>query len=198
MPMFTWDPYPDDETDYGFDLGPGMIPFLDEPQPDVLEDYYFGSNQFKLRLTTLSDILQSPSRCDMNHDEVRAAIRRALCMDEDDPLDEDDPQLLMHAWEAHNYPRVSRLVRKIAEACPVLEEFEWYVSDRPERTVVWSWKIIRDKDGSVRQVNGTLLWQGCMCGDPPPFPVYVGQELEYTRVDSGGQYQLGATGTIYL
>lgn len=186
-PEITWTPPPEDEeVEFGVELPEGAIRILDEPHPDIWVWELLG--ELREGLATLGQVLSSRYPTNLDPSAVRAAIRRALRLDDDATLDEDDPQLLMTAWEAHNYPRVARLVRKIAEACPTLEELDWYThhATGPAHDGLRAWDILREASGEVRMVNGTLTWAGCVRGDVFPPPIYVGQELEYTR-GSGGR-----------
>ena len=152
----------------------GLKPFLDEPNPDFWLE---------------QSINYPPLECLEYY--PHEAVRQALNLDDDVELDENDLNFMMTAWEAHNYPVVSREVRKLASRHLQLEEFDWYAISRSvefSEDIRWKWKIFRNSDGSVKMVNGNLTWSGCAQGNPPPFPVYVGQELEYTIQDSGGQY----------
>lgn len=157
-----------------------LVPFLDEPNPPLYSN---------CRPATLRTLSKDGVYSDYDLERLKGGICFALCLDEDVELDRDDPLLLMNAWEAHNYRRVARIVRQFATVeCPSLEELDWYVFDEDEQSVLWAWKILRREDGSVRMVHGKLTWSGCLQGHPPPFPVLVGQELEYARRDAGGEY----------
>ncbi|GJE85828.1 hypothetical protein PsYK624_019070 [Phanerochaete sordida] len=155
------------------------VPFLDIVSPPAF------TTPGKPR--TLAQLCTAYSDAEVKR--ITDAIRFALCLDDDVPLDEDDPELLMQAWEAHNNTLVARLVRQLASVNPQLEEFDWYVLDDPSGdTVLWHWKIYRQDDGAVSRVLGHLAWTGCGRGDPPPFPVYVGQESDCALRDAGGVY----------
>lgn len=159
------------------------IPFLDEPNPPAFIKHKPATLASLRTLNRHKKWYRGPG-----FDRLLQGIQQALHLDEDAELDEDDPQLLMRAWEAHNYPFVSRWVRRMADQCHVLEELDWYVLEEPLHSVLWEWKVVRRDDGGVKFVNGVLSWTQGYKETPPPFPVYVGQELEYTRRDSGGQY----------
>lgn len=89
------------------------LPFLDEVNPPA-----FG----KVKMLTLGELCQLYG--DGETERLHAAVRRALCFDEDTVLDEDDSSLTLQAWEARNNTLVTRLVLYIADSCPKLEEFE--------------------------------------------------------------------------
>ena len=158
------------------------IPFLDDPDPP------FFTAGYPTILAELLEMTYSRRR----KDKIEQGIREALYLEADAPLDENDRSLLMSAWGAHNYKLVARNVRKLAESVPHLEEFEWYVINQSNSQysldVLWKWKIIRDENGTVTLVNDDLTWAGCARGNPPPFPLFVGQEMAHNVEDSAGQY----------
>lgn len=186
MLQFAGGPYPN-ERQWRKAYGDDVVPFLDEPNPPAF-------NQFgiwrRLEPASLSVLRRKGLYSPAGMERLEGAIRRVFDLGENSVLDQDDPYLVMQAWEARNYQDVCNLVRHLADSrWKSLEEFEWYVLDEVGTdSMVWTWKIHRREDGSVRLVNGTLTWSGCLRGNPAPFPVYVGQELEYTRWDAGGRY----------
>ena len=158
-----------------------MIPFLDWLAPR----FYFKINLHM----TLSKFADRYSVDEPSLERLEDGIRSALCMDAGIPLDRDDPNLLFWAWEAHNYTRVAKAVRSIAEARPTLEEFDWHVAQEAELlmgVVVWRWCIHRQTDGSIKSIDGQLWWTGGPRGDPPPFLALVGQEREQAVRDAQG------------
>ena len=140
------------------------IPFLDEPNPPA-----FHERREPMTLAALRQTKAQSSWYRTGWDRLLLGIRRALRLDDDAELDEGDAQLLLRAWEAHSYPRVSRWVRHAAVLCPALEAFDWYVVEQPGRAVLWEWKIGRTETGGVRFIRGNLTWTGCLQGSPSPF-----------------------------
>lgn len=169
------------------------IPFLDWLPPPFYDD-----SRRPMSLNGLQNAVRA-MRNEAFVQRLEDGIRTVLCMDEDAPLDRDDPTLLFWAWEARNYPLVASAVRLMAEARPTLEEYDWYVvhdqGDLPD-VVVWKWRIRRNHDGSVRSIHGSLWWTGGSRGDPPPFLALVGQELEQTVRDARGQWRHGSLENI--
>lgn len=163
-----------------------MCVYLDEPYPPAFPQ----EAHDPVPPRTLSDLCYNWDLSELEQDMLERAIRLALQLESDAELDGEDTTLLLRAWEAHNYRRVAKCVRHVATECTTLEELEWYVADGfATEALVWKWKILRREDGTVDRVVGTLSWTGSSQGDPQPFPVFVGQEQEHTRYDSGGYYE---------
>jgi hypothetical protein len=115
--------------------------------------------------------------------QLEDGIRRSLNLEDDAILDYTDDAIIMRAWEARHRHRVARQVRAIAEACPLLEEFEWYLVDDKQEcetymAVRWMWKIKRDETGQIKLISGDLAWTTCVHGDPPRLYILVGDELQ--------------------
>lgn len=177
---FFWEPTRSTKYGWTCNVYQERTFFLDFPSPLFYWD---------MELTTINNIiLFYRSEHDEKFQDLTRKIREALRLDADAALDYDDPQLLMRAWEAHNYRRVAENVCRLARACPRLEQFDWYVSDDAEERLLWRWKILRDADASVRLVYGLLSWTDSVRGEVPPFPVYVGQELRHTHRDYEDAY----------
>ncbi|KAL6298718.1 hypothetical protein BKA93DRAFT_753969 [Sparassis latifolia] len=105
------------------------------------------------------------------------ALRWTLRVDDDVDIDPLDRNVIIHAWEIRHAPRCARKVRYLAERSRTLEEFEWFLNG-PHGGVRWMWKIQRGKDGRIWSVTGDLNYVGSVRGNPPPFLVLVGQELQ--------------------
>ncbi len=127
----------------------------------------------------------------LSEDEIISVVygvRMIFKLPPDEELDEDDVTLLMRAWRDRNEAQAASFTRAIAEACPLLEEFDWYFQSdvfhgdegNPlgSTCVLWSWKIHRNTNHQRPPISGTLRWSGCVQGDPPFFYPLVGQELK--------------------
>lgn len=112
--------------------------------------------------------------------DLKAGIREILHVANDSVLDEEDPNLLMRAWEVRNEKFIRWLVLDIVTACPSIEEFDWWIKSRDEgqQYVLWQWKVRRHGDGRLKSLVGKLTWSGCFEGCMP-MKVAVGSELEY-------------------
>lgn len=157
------------------------IPLLDNAVPP----YGRCPREFTITLNDLKSKEDSPvirPMSDSKLAQLEDSIRRSLNLEDDAVLDYTDDTLLMRAWETRHYHRVARHVRTIAEACPSLEEFEWYLIDDKQEcetymAVRWMWRVRRDRMGQIKLVSGELAWTNCMHGDPPRFYMLVGEEL---------------------
>ncbi|GJE84950.1 F-box protein [Phanerochaete sordida] len=163
---------------------PFRVPFLDWLAPPF---FYWTCEPMTLYRLSLSSLEHDVDELGM--ERLEDTIRLVLLLDEDTPLDRDDPDLLFRAWEARNYPMVSMWVKILAGLAPDLEELDWYVAHALDGVVLWKWRVLRNKDGSVNRANGHLWWTSCARGDPPPFMALVGQELEHTVQDARGQWR---------
>ncbi|KAJ3541089.1 hypothetical protein NM688_g6134 [Phlebia brevispora] len=115
-------------------------------------------------------------------DAVKDVIRSLGVLGPDEPIDEKDNQLLMHAWRAHGESIVARAMRDLAEQCPLLEQIQWYaVGELWDLCVRWEWRIVRSEDGSIRTLTNDLNWHGSIRGDPVPLVMLVGEEMENMR-----------------
>lgn len=98
-----------------------------------------------------------------------------------DGVDTGDENLYVRTWEAHNEPCVAKAMRRIAEACPTLEQIDWYPTgmDSTSETTRWRWTIHRDKKSGVHLVSGNLTWKGCTRDPSAAMHILLGEELEY-------------------
>lgn len=98
-----------------------------------------------------------------------------------DGVDTRDDSLYIRTWEAHNEPRVSKAMRRIAESCGTLEQIDWYPTgmDSMAETTRWRWNVHRDRSGGVRLVSGNLTWKGCTRDPAAAMHMLLGEELEY-------------------
>lgn len=112
------------------------------------------------------------------YSDFKASLRTIL----DEEPDEDDPDVVMRAWELRNTPHAARGFRLLAEACPLLEEIEWQIPHYwLSMESNWVWKVCRDSSGRVRMMTPQkLTWTGSARGEPYP-DILVGQELAYAR-----------------
>ncbi|TFY63970.1 hypothetical protein EVJ58_g2927 [Rhodofomes roseus] len=94
-----------------------------------------------------------------------------------------DPHLPMRVWQTFcERQYVAPAMRALAEACPTLEEIEWYLVGPyfVEHAVRWLWKVYRERDGKgVRRVTGELTYRGSPRGDAQSFDCLLGQELDH-------------------
>ena len=100
-------------------------------------------------------------------------------------VDEHDPHAFVRAWQARNQRHAANGFRRLAEACPVLEEIEWnmpHVWSFVMRAR-WSWRVQRDTSGRVCSVSPQeMVWTGCPADPiPAPMDVLIGQELAHDR-----------------
>ncbi|KAF9072400.1 hypothetical protein BDP27DRAFT_1320394 [Rhodocollybia butyracea] len=75
---------------------------------------------------------------------------------------------------------MKQLGHRMADCCPALKEFVWYVGQLAEKDkpVSWQWKIYRKDNGAVNWIQGSLYWPASC---RPVFPSFrewalVGQE----------------------
>ncbi|KAF7793376.1 hypothetical protein EIP86_004488 [Pleurotus ostreatoroseus] len=113
---------------------------------------------------------------------TKRALQKVLPGEE---IDINDPKLIMRGWRARNEELVARGMRMLAEACPTLEEIEWYIPQEwrnsPAHTG-WVWKVSRDKKGAVTSVTSKDFWYpGCGYKSIYDMDISVGQELEFQR-----------------
>ncbi|KAG7452344.1 uncharacterized protein BT62DRAFT_1000083 [Guyanagaster necrorhizus] len=83
---------------------------------------------------------------------------------------------LVPAWERVNRNTVSAAVLHLAKQCPMLEQFDWYLSVASDKYIqgpLWRWKVKRDEKGEVTSVSGELMWK-----DRPVLYIMVGNERE--------------------
>ncbi|KAK0465621.1 uncharacterized protein EV420DRAFT_970052 [Desarmillaria tabescens] len=83
---------------------------------------------------------------------------------------------LVPAWEKVNRNTVSAAVLYLAKQCPLLEQFDWYLSVARDKYIqgpLWRWKIQRDEKGEATSVSGELMWK-----DRPVLYIMVGSERE--------------------
>ncbi|KAI5895538.1 uncharacterized protein SCHCODRAFT_02536717 [Schizophyllum commune H4-8] len=112
---------------------------------------------------------------DVEHalEEAAGMLGRSVTLDDEDVnLDE--------LWLSRRENEFASCVRKMAERCPKLREFNWYARDHWPG-VSWAWRIRRKRDGGVQAVSGKASHEGSLCGEAFPFHVLVGQELHFAR-----------------
>ncbi|KAK0481675.1 hypothetical protein IW261DRAFT_1091990 [Armillaria novae-zelandiae] len=83
---------------------------------------------------------------------------------------------LVPAWEKVNRNTVTAAVLHLAKQCPLLEQFDWYLSVARDRYIqgpLWRWKVQRDDKGEATSVSGELMWK-----DRPVLYIMVGSERE--------------------
>ncbi|KAI0347775.1 hypothetical protein BDW22DRAFT_1424042 [Trametopsis cervina] len=164
----------------------GYVEFLD----DVIPPYDLDDAEFGLTLGSMLTLTHTGhTKITEGFEELLVAMRAALHLENDAELDEYDGNLLMQAWQARNEHHVTQyIVRRIAQWCPSLKQFEWYAVDGKDDSriyegVRWLWKIERDTNRRPRVGPGELLWTGCAQGNPPMFYMLVGSELERALKD---------------
>ncbi|KAL0951529.1 hypothetical protein HGRIS_008213 [Hohenbuehelia grisea] len=95
---------------------------------------------------------------------------------------EDAP--LLSVWEMLHERKLEEAVRSIAEVCPRLEAFDWYMavtaSSDAFGDLLWRWRVCRSADSGIRMLNGRLLWKNGPGGDPPPLRAIAGEEQQTT------------------
>ncbi|KAI0094284.1 hypothetical protein BDY19DRAFT_912080 [Irpex rosettiformis] len=176
--------------DRGLDFTEDYIPFLDDAVPLLSTpsraNVYQPPSLHSLTIMPAPEEEMHPNWCGM--DAFKTSIRKVLRLEEEEELDEFDESLVMRAWQVRNEEFASRIVRLLAQSCPLLESFDWYFSDAASRhrhlpctTIVWNWKIRRNTCywGSI-QPSGNLKYTGSLQGSPPSLSPLVGQELEYS------------------
>ncbi|KAH9950926.1 hypothetical protein B0H21DRAFT_408732 [Amylocystis lapponica] len=107
-------------------------------------------------------------------------LHRSLGPDVDVDAHAEDRNFLMQQWEARHYPLVARMMRRLGERCPTLEEVEWVPTGacHPLQSVRWVWKFHR---GKTLGVTGDLTYGSGLRGSVPYLPNLVGQELASMR-----------------
>ena len=103
----------------------------------------------------------------------------------------------MNKWQTVHDQFETSIARCIARACPLLETFDWYISDSthpeynfPGGIVARSWRIQRRGSGrKLTRMVGDLFYDSFTRTSPPPLYPLVGQELAravkhgYLRLD---------------
>ena len=117
-------------------------------------------------------------------EELRRTLGREIVLD-------DDGAGIDHIWLDRHEPTIARGVRKMADMCPRLRYFQWFVDDGVPN-LSYTYKIDRYTDGRGRITTGQTSSLDCLKGEVLPFTVAVGQELQaareawYARLDCWG------------
>ncbi|KAL1707848.1 hypothetical protein EV121DRAFT_255272 [Schizophyllum commune] len=163
--------------------GPPKVPLLDDTDFPTRgswanTDYPSLRNCLRYHHAALSD----------DEDEVVEELRRTLGREID--ID-DDGVGIDQIWLDRHEPTIARGVRKMADMCPRLRYFQWFVDDGVPN-LSYTYKIHRYTDGRGRMTTGQTSSLDCLKGEVLPFTVAVGQELQaareawYARLDCWG------------